>query len=42
VAVNGKLIVRDGKHPLHAEIVGCYQQVHEKVWATRKTAKVGE
>ena len=32
VAVNGKLILRDGRHPLHAEIVASYQEVHTKVW----------
>jgi formimidoylglutamate deiminase len=40
VAVNGKLIVQDGKHALQAEIVGCYQQVHDKVWQGCKTSKV--
>jgi len=32
LAVNGKLIVRDGKHPLHDEIVSRYQDVHRRVW----------
>ncbi len=40
VAVNGKLIVRDGKHALQEEIVGCYQQVHEKVWQSRQIGRV--
>ena len=32
VAVNGKLIVRDGQHPLQAEIVTRYEEVCAKVW----------
>jgi formimidoylglutamate deiminase len=32
VAVNGKLIVRDGRHPLGNEIITRYQEVHAKVW----------
>jgi formimidoylglutamate deiminase len=32
VAVNGKLIVRDGKHTLQEEIVSRYGEVHAKVW----------
>ncbi|MGB6134060.1 MAG: formimidoylglutamate deiminase [Acidobacteriaceae bacterium] len=32
VAVNGKLILRDGRHPLSDEIVSRYAEVHEKVW----------
>lgn len=32
IAVNGKLIVRDGKHPLQDEIVSRYEEVHAKVW----------
>jgi formimidoylglutamate deiminase len=32
VAVNGKLILRDGRHPLHDEIVARYQEVHTEVW----------
>jgi formimidoylglutamate deiminase len=42
VAVNGKLLVRNGKHALQQEIVGCYQQVHEKVWRNRKAVGVDE
>jgi formimidoylglutamate deiminase len=32
IAVNGRLIVRDGTHPLHDEIVSRYEEVHAKVW----------
>ena len=32
VAVNGRLIVRDGGHALHDEIVSRYEEVHAKVW----------
>lgn len=33
VAVNGKLILRDGRHPLHDEIIGRYAEVHARVWS---------
>lgn len=32
VAVNGRLIVRDGRHPLQEEIIARYQEVHTAVW----------
>lgn len=32
VAVNGKLILRDGRHPLHDEIAGRYAELHARVW----------
>ncbi|MFY9745964.1 MAG: formimidoylglutamate deiminase [Acidobacteriaceae bacterium] len=32
VAVNGKLVVRDGRHTAQGEIVSRYQEVHTKVW----------
>lgn len=32
VAVHGKLILRDGQHPLQSEIVGRYAELHDKVW----------
>jgi formimidoylglutamate deiminase len=32
VAVNGKLIVRDGKHALQEEIVSRYEEVYARVW----------
>ena len=32
VAVNGRFIVRDGRHVLHDEIIARYAEVHTKVW----------
>jgi formimidoylglutamate deiminase len=32
VIVNGICIVRDQVHPLHAEIVARYREVHRRVW----------
>ncbi len=32
VAVNGRLMVRDGRHPLQEEIISRYEEVHAKVW----------
>jgi formimidoylglutamate deiminase len=32
VAVNGRLIVREGKHALQEEIVSRYAELHHKVW----------
>jgi formimidoylglutamate deiminase len=32
VAVNGRLIIRDGKHELEEEIIGRYKEVYRKVW----------
>ncbi len=32
VAVNGRLVVRDGRHALQQEIVTRYAEVHAKVW----------
>lgn len=32
VALNGKLILRDGRHPLQDEIVGRYAELHTRVW----------
>jgi formimidoylglutamate deiminase len=32
VAVNGRLIVRDGKHALQEEIIYRYEELHRKVW----------
>jgi formimidoylglutamate deiminase len=32
VAVNGKLIVHDGRHPAQEEIVSRYEEIHAKVW----------
>lgn len=33
VAVNGRLVLRDGRHPLGDEIVSRYAEIHEKVWS---------
>jgi formimidoylglutamate deiminase len=33
VAVNGKLVVREGRHVQQDEIVSRYKQLHEKVWS---------
>ncbi|QNI33172.1 formimidoylglutamate deiminase [Alloacidobacterium dinghuense] len=33
VAVNGKLIIRDGKHEFEKEIIARYKEVYRKVWA---------
>ncbi|TCK73988.1 formimidoylglutamate deiminase [Acidipila rosea] len=35
VVVNGKMILRDGRHPLDEEIVERYKVVHRKVWSER-------
>lgn len=32
VVVNGKLIVRDGRHPLEEEIVGRYLEIYRRAW----------
>ena len=32
VVVNGKVILRDGRHPLEEEILRRYQQLYRKVW----------
>ena len=32
VAVNGRLIIRDGKHELEEEIIARYKEVYRKVW----------
>jgi formimidoylglutamate deiminase len=32
VVVNGRWVVRDGRHPLQEEIVSRYKELHEKLW----------
>jgi formimidoylglutamate deiminase len=32
VVVNGRWVVRDGRHPLQEEIVSRYKDLHEKLW----------
>ncbi|HSY02400.1 MAG TPA: formimidoylglutamate deiminase [Acidobacteriaceae bacterium] len=36
VAVNGNLIVRDGHHPHHQEVVTRYDEVHASVWSAAR------
>jgi formimidoylglutamate deiminase len=38
VAVNGRLIIRDGKHELEEEIIARYKEVYRKVWANASHA----
>jgi formimidoylglutamate deiminase len=35
VVVNGRYVVRDGRHPLQEEIVSRYKELHTKLWGTR-------
>jgi len=35
VVVNGRFVVRDGRHELQEEIVSRYGEVHRKVWSAR-------
>jgi formimidoylglutamate deiminase len=37
VAVNGRLIVRDGRHPLQEEIVSSYEEVYRFQWRRNST-----
>jgi len=37
VIVNGRIILRDQKHPLQDEIVSRYEEVHRKVWSIDPT-----
>jgi formimidoylglutamate deiminase len=37
VVVNGKIILRDGRHLLEEEIVGRYQQLYRRVWNEEMT-----
>jgi formimidoylglutamate deiminase len=41
VCVDGRLIVRDGRHPLSDEIVGRYAEVHAKVWGEEPSPSGG-
>jgi formimidoylglutamate deiminase len=34
VVVNGRWVVRDGRHPLQEEIVSRYKELHEKLWGS--------
>jgi formimidoylglutamate deiminase len=35
VMVNGRCVVRDGRHPLQEEIVARFKELHRKVWENR-------
>ncbi len=35
VVVNGRWVVRDGRHPLQEEIVSRYKELHGKLWGSR-------
>ncbi len=35
VVVNGRWVVRDGRHPLQEEIVSRYKELHKNLWGTR-------
>jgi formimidoylglutamate deiminase len=35
VVVNGRWVVRDGRHPLQHEIVSRYKELHKKLWGAR-------
>ena len=39
VVVNGKFILRDGRHPLEEEIVGRYQELDRRVWGEKLAAR---
>jgi formimidoylglutamate deiminase len=39
VVVNGKFILRDGRHPLQEEIVGRYQELDRRVWGEKLAAR---
>jgi formimidoylglutamate deiminase len=36
VMVNGRWVVRDGRHPLQEEIVSRFKQLHHKLWGNRR------
>ena len=40
VMVNGRWVVRDGKHPLQEEIVSRYKELHHKLWEGRVPSRV--
>jgi formimidoylglutamate deiminase len=39
VVVNGRWVVRDGRHPLQEEIVSRYKELHGKLWGSRASRK---
>ena len=38
VVVNGRWVVRDGRHPLQEEIVSRYKELHKKLWGGKARA----
>jgi len=36
VMVNGRWVVRDGRHPLQGEIVSRFKQLHQKLWGNQR------
>jgi formimidoylglutamate deiminase len=36
VVVDGRFVVRDGRHPLEEEIVSRYKELHRKLWSKRE------
>jgi formimidoylglutamate deiminase len=40
VMVNGRWVVRDGRHPLQEEIVSRYKELHHKLWEGRVPSRV--
>jgi formimidoylglutamate deiminase len=40
VMVNGRWVVRDGKHPLQEEIVSRFKELHHKLWGDRVQSRV--
>jgi hypothetical protein len=34
--VNGRWVVRDGRHPLQEEIVSRFKQLHHKLWGNQQ------
>jgi formimidoylglutamate deiminase len=39
VVVNGRWVVRDGRHPLQEEIVSRYKELHKKLWGAKVRAE---
>jgi formimidoylglutamate deiminase len=39
VVVNGRWVVRDGRHPLQEEIVSRYKELHAKLWLAKRSRR---
>jgi formimidoylglutamate deiminase len=39
VVVNGRWVVRDGRHPLQEEIVSRYKELHGKLWLAKRSRR---